>query len=116
MAALARTYGWSYGATEIRQAIPTAPEVAEALTGTYRTELSWIGDLWITIEHREDGLWLSAPPVLSDTPLYHQQGNSFFLNTGSRIVVTYDENGRVASFDAELEEGLHATRATSPAP
>ena len=114
MAALAKTYGWSYGATELREATPISSELAETLVGTYQTELSWVGDLQISIDKRGDQLWLTAPPILSATTLYYEKGDTFFLDTGSRLFIDYNKRGEVVGFDAELEEGIYAKRISEP--
>ena len=105
--ALASTYGWQYGAPEMREAIALTPERAQQFAGDY--DLSGFGKpMTLTITAEGGKLWYEVGGVFPKQRFYVASDTQAFAITRPALAYVTDKTGKVDSI--EVSAGAFAKR------
>lgn len=105
--ALASTYGWTYGAPEMRNAIALTPERAQQFAGDY--DLAGFGKpMTLVITAEGDKLWYEVPTVFPKQRFYVASDTQAFAVTRPTFAYTTDKTGKVDTI--EVSAGAFAKR------
>lgn len=96
--ALASTYGWTYGAPEMRTAVALTPERAQQFAGDY--DLAGFGKpMTLTITAEGDKLWYEVGGVFPKQRFYVASDNQAFAITRPTLAYTTDKTGKVDTIE-----------------
>jgi CubicO group peptidase (beta-lactamase class C family) len=107
LASLSATYGWKFGAPEIRAALALTPERASQFAGTYVATRAGQPDIVVQVTAEGGKLWVTAPDTEPQRLFVASDGYVFVEN---RPLSPYAMDATRKPVSMELVTGIHYVR------